>query len=115
MEKESPLIRCPTYDWRRINNYDSRYTSIGIISLYSLQESNGVYSAMKQALPELSNQGSLNFNDRESLSLRVMTRKRYRWQTNCLIPAQDYYDKLWSLRRYFYSIDEQKKFIEISN
>ena len=42
-------------------------------------------------------------------------RKRYRWQTNCMIPAQDYYDKLWSLRRYFYSIDEQKKFIEISN
>ena len=52
---------------------------------------------------------------RQDLGLRVMTRKRYHWDLNCKVKAQDYFDKLWSLRRYFYSIDEQRKFLEIGS
>ena len=41
------------------------------------------------------------------LAIRVMTRKRYHWDFKCKMTPQEYFEKLWSIRRYFYSVEEQ--------
>ena len=49
---------------------------------------------------------------RQALQMRVMTRKRYKWDIACDTDVQDFFDDIWQLRRYFYSIDEQLEFIK---
>ena len=107
LEQEDPLIRCPHYDWRRSGVDDDRYDIIGTTSMYMLQNSNGVFQALDQAVPEFFDKRDYNYMDvRQALQMRVMTRKRYRWDISCDMSAQDFYEKIWALRKYFYSIDE---------
>jgi len=51
---------------------------------------------------------------RHVLQMRVMTRKRYRWDIACSISPQAYYNELWKLRKYFYSVEEQLAFLEVA-
>ena len=85
MEKETTIEECPKYYWRRSNVEDDRYDSIGKINLYMLQSSSGVYDALAKAVPELFNKSYNYFESRQNVLLKVMTRKRYRWQIGCKV------------------------------
>ena len=82
-EKEDPIETCPTYDWA-IQGQELRYTVLGQIDLYTLQESNGVFDAMEDVLSqELYEEQLQRFDQRKYITMMVMNRKRYAWAIVC--------------------------------
>ena len=43
LEKEEPVYFCPYVNYKQNRSGDERYNSIGLITLYDLQSSNGIY------------------------------------------------------------------------
>lgn len=51
VEKEETLEKCPSYDWRVMDYMDIRYATLAQLSLYNLEEANGVFTALEEHLP----------------------------------------------------------------
>ena len=91
IEKEDPLEVCPHYRWRETLQEDDRYQTIGFINLDLMQSSNGVYDSLNTIVPlDRIDPEDTDFGlkARESISLNVMTRRRYKWDIKCELKAR---------------------------
>ena len=91
IEKEDPLEVCPYYSWRKTLEEDKRYQTIGFVNLDLMQSSNGVYDSLNSILPLESidpKDPDFGLEVRETISMSVMTRRRYKWDVNCELKAR---------------------------
>ena len=96
---------------------DTRYSVLGIINLYILQQFNGIFDTIQEKIPGIQIEGNDDFEMRKMITIKVMNRKRYVWAIQCEastgISANIFFQAIYNLRPYFYPIDTMLRLLNL--